>query len=64
MDQDEAPSLETLRFSTANREKAMSFDALTFAGLFSAVITGGFMIALATRAGVSQVRGRKHTSAH
>ncbi len=42
----------------------MSFDALTFAGLFSAVVTGGFMIALATRAGVSQIRGRKHTSAH
>jgi hypothetical protein len=42
-----------------NREKAMSFDALTYAGLISAAVSGGFLIALATRNGVSHLRGRK-----
>ncbi len=37
----------------------MSFDALTFAGLFSAAVSGGFLIALATRNGVDRIRGRK-----
>jgi len=40
----------------------MSFDALTYAGLFSAAVSGGFLIALATRTGVSQARGRKPTN--
>lgn len=40
----------------------MSFDALTYAGLFSAAVSGGFLIALATRTGVSQIRGRKPTN--
>jgi len=40
----------------------MSFDALTYAGLFSAAVSGGFMIVMATRTGVSQIRGRKPTN--
>jgi hypothetical protein len=36
----------------------MSFDALTFAGLFSAVVTGGFLIALAMNNGGRRTRGR------
>jgi hypothetical protein len=40
----------------------MSFDALTYAGLLSAAVSGGFLIALATRTGVSQIRGRKPTT--
>jgi hypothetical protein len=35
----------------------MSFDALTYAGLLSAVVSGGFLIVLATRNGVSRIRG-------
>jgi hypothetical protein len=37
----------------------MSFDALTYAGLFSAAVSGGFLIALATRNGVDRIRRRR-----
>jgi hypothetical protein len=36
----------------------MSFDALTYAGLFSAAVSGGFLIALATRNSIDRIRGR------
>jgi hypothetical protein len=41
----------------------MSFDALTYAGFLSAAVSGGFLIALAARNGVSQVRELKPTRA-
>lgn len=41
----------------------MSFDALTIAGLFSAAVSGGFFIALATRTGISQIRNSAPTRA-
>jgi hypothetical protein len=41
----------------------MSFDALTIAGLFTAAVSGGFFIALATRTGITQIRNPAPTRA-
>jgi hypothetical protein len=39
----------------------MNFDALTYAGLFSAAVSGGFFIALATRNSIDRILGRSPT---
>jgi hypothetical protein len=39
----------------------MSFDALTYAGLFSAAVSGGFLIALVTHTGINRIRGHLPT---
>jgi hypothetical protein len=37
----------------------MSFDALTFAGMFSALLSGGFLIGLASKNGANQAERPK-----